>query len=359
MGKDLLKAVFKEDELRKKYKNYFVPAGKVLIGESEKNLADVCGVQVESIRVSLNLTDAASATVTLTDIYDLEKHSIKAEVKSKLKLGGTVKIELGYESEYEDVFHGFIYEISMQFGDIPSMQVTAMDVKRLMSDNCREHYAWQEKTCSAIFKKLMETYSAMKLKVEADATAETLESPLVQKGSDLWMVKQLCKIGNRKFVVCGENACFVEKDEGKDQITTLHWGSELLGFSQNACYVNTDIEVWGNLKGSTKKEKVSRTVKSPNIEGTANYKTTSIISMTDIDDKKELDARADEESDSQKERMQAGSGSCIGLPVLIPGRYLGIAGLDGDINGSYYIKSVNHSFGTDGFTTEFTLGGKA
>lgn len=358
MGTDFLTAKFKDDELRKKYKNYFVPAAKILVGDTGENLVENCKVQIESIRVSLNLEDAASASFTITNFYDPEKHCINSKVKKSLALGTIVKIKLGYESEYEDVFHGFIYESMVQFGDMPSMQITAMDVKRLMLDNYRENYAWQSKKHDGIFREIMKDYEKLKLKLNADGTETELKNPLVQKGSDLQMVKQLCKMTNKKFVVCGGSAYFTEKDE-KKPITTLQWGRDLISFSQSASYVDTNIEVWGNIRGNPKKEVEKRTVRSSSgIKRVRQNSTTKIITMTDIDSKNELKVRADEEEESTKERIQSGSASCVGIPVLVPGRYVEIKGLDSDINGEYYLKSVNHSFGSDGFTTDFTLGGK-
>ncbi len=360
MGTDFFTAQFKEDELRKKYQNYFAPAAKVWIGSrgSEENLAQIAGVQIENIRISLNLTDAASASVTLTDIYDLQSRCVKSDLTKRLTMGKLIKIELGYGSELEDIFYGFVYEISTQFGDIPSVQITAMDVKRLMMDNYREFYSWEEKKYSEIFKEIMQEYSSLVSEISTDTGAEEQKSGLIQRGSDLQMVKRLCMLANKRFIVWGGKAKFTEKDE-KKPITELSWSKELISFSQSRSYINTKIQVWGNLKGSSEKNVQERTVSSLSSGESGGQKiTTSIISLTDIKNIKELETRADEEEEFLKERIQTASGSCVGIPVLIPGRYVTVNGLDDSINGEYYLKSVSHSFGTDGFTTDLTFGGK-
>ena len=48
-----------------------------------------------------------------------------------------------------------------------------------------------------------------------------------------------------------------------------------------------------------------------------------------------------------------GVGRCVGLPELIPGRYISIKGVDAQTEGSYYISSVNHRFSREGYYTEF------
>ena len=51
-------------------------------------------------------------------------------------------------------------------------------------------------------------------------------------------------------------------------------------------------------------------------------------------------------------------GSCIGLPQIIPGRSLKLTKLDKEIDGTYRVVSVEQNIGTDGFVTQFELGGK-
>ncbi len=358
MATDFLTAQFEQDELRKRYKNYFVPSAKVLIGDSGEDLAEKYQVKIENIRVSLNLKDAASATFRVINVYDIKSRSLDSSVKAALSLGTVIKISMGYESDREEVFCGFIYETSVQFEDMPSMQITAMDVKRLMIDNYRESYVWSETKYSEIFKNIMKDYEKLKLKLEVDDTEVQLANPMIQKGNDLAMVRQLCKLANRKFIVCGGGAYFTKKNT-QEAITTLLWGQELISFQQSVSYVDAVIEVWGNLKGSAEKSVERRNVTS---EGSMNHVrqkgTTNIITLTDIGTVDELKTRADHEEETLKERIQSGSGSCVGTPMLIPGRYVEIKGLESDINGKYYLKSVNHSFGSDGFVTDFSIGGK-
>ena len=49
----------------------------------------------------------------------------------------------------------------------------------------------------------------------------------------------------------------------------------------------------------------------------------------------------------------SGSGLCLGLPELIPGRFITIEGLDGDTVGDYFITKVRHQFGSGGYLTQF------
>ena len=53
----------------------------------------------------------------------------------------------------------------------------------------------------------------------------------------------------------------------------------------------------------------------------------------------------------------SGSGLCLGLPELIPGRFITIEGLDGDTVGDYFITKVRHQFGSGGYLTQFEVKG--
>ncbi len=381
MAADLLKDTFEDGALQKKYHNYMTPAAKITIGGSE--LSSCTGARMESVRVSLNLEAAASADFSVTDIWDEGQGSIKAAVKTNLSCGKTVKIELGYDSEYVDVFHGFIYETSVQFSEMPTMQVTAMDVKRLMADNMRLGTSWSGKTVTEIYETLMNGYTGLGLEVSSDYQGEGGAGELIQRGSDLSLVQKLCRKFNLRFIVCGKQAKLTGKSEDAS-VTTLSWGRDLISFSQSTTHVNVKVVVKGTLKKKTQrsqaqggqsqgsapqgkgseqeKEKEVSLEKTGTVSSTQAAggicQTVKIIEMTNVSSAAELEDRLADEIESLKEGMHAGRGSCMGMPVLIPGRYIKIAGLDGSMNGEYYLKAVNHSFGADGFTTDFTLGGK-
>ncbi len=361
MADDIFSTTYTADDLRTKYKNYATPAAKVSVGTAGTDLASGIGVQIESISVSLSLDSAASASISVTGIYDLGTRALKSSVTSNLNCGTAIKIELGYGSEFHDVFHGFIYETGIQFSDTPTMQITAMDVKRLMADNTPLSKSMTGKKVSDIFTEVMGNYSALKLSTSVDSQhANDAVGTLVQRGSDLSLIRKLCRDRQLTFFVYGDSAMLVEKKDTKAKnpsVTTLSWGSDILSLSYNRTYINTEIIVKGVLSGNTEATTQSQTVKSAgNISDMPTTK--RVIELTNITAEDELADRLADEVESLKESMYSSQGSCIGLPVLLPGRYIKIDGIDSTVNGEYYLKTVSHSFGSDGFTTNFTLGGK-
>lgn len=385
---DLLTAVFEADKLRERYQQYAAPAAKIWIGTPPQELVQAAGVRIGHIRVSLHIDSAASADFSVTDIWDDKQNAIRQAVKKYLVCGAMVKIELGYGSELADVFHGFIYETGVQFSEMPSMQVTVMDVKRLMADNEEIDKVWEEQTLTNLFSTLMGKYSAFGLNVSVNqkqkgggSGEESSLKTFVQRGSDLSLVRKLCREHDLRFLVYGKEAKFTAKSE-EAAILTLTWGKDLITFSESSSYVNMQIIVRGTIKkptqkntsgsaqtgesgktgGSTEQKKYmiekKEAVMSDKAAQSGILKSVKVIELTSMKSEDEAESRLADEVERVKESMHSGRGSCIGMPVLIPGRYLGIDGIDDGVNGEYYLKAVSHMFGTDGFTTDFVLGGK-
>jgi phage protein D len=55
------------------------------------------------------------------------------------------------------------------------------------------------------------------------------------------------------------------------------------------------------------------------------------------------------------EGMYEGSGSCIGIPDLRPGKYVKVEGVGKRFSGNYRLRKVSHSINEKGFTTDFEI----
>lgn len=52
-----------------------------------------------------------------------------------------------------------------------------------------------------------------------------------------------------------------------------------------------------------------------------------------------------------------GEGTCVGIPELIPGRFITIDGMEEQAEGTYFLTKVTHSFTTEGYYTRFEVRG--
>ena len=57
------------------------------------------------------------------------------------------------------------------------------------------------------------------------------------------------------------------------------------------------------------------------------------------------------------DNMASGTVRCVGIPEMIPGRYIRLTGLDKNFfDGDYYIEEVTHNLSSGGYITSFEIG---
>lgn len=341
--------------LARKYGNFLAPAVRVRI--NEKDVTAETGAVVENLHVKLSVDSSGSADFTLAYVYDSEKRSFASKVKSLVMLGSKVEIEMGYGSALEEVFVGFIYSIRYELGDMPSLSVASMDIRRLLSENQKSYYTYSQKSCSDVVQEILKTYQPMYSEAKITETAQEEEPDFEQNGSDLEFIYTLCRRSNREFLVCGSTVYFRKPRSVETPILKLENGESLLSFSREMLYKDETIHVLVRMPDKTviqESEKVqtaSAEVRSLNIP-LHRY----IVEM-DIKNQTQAKDRLAKEIVEVTKQCQAGSGSCIGLPDLVPGRYIEVVKLDSALDGKYYLKSVDHQWGGSGFQTSFEVGG--
>jgi phage protein D len=156
----------------------------------------------------------------------------------------------------------------------------------------------------------------------------------------------------------GGKAYFRKPYKAQDPLTTLEWGKGLMSFSRNSMYHHSSIKVIGfdEPNKDVLVAEVSSKSDDAQSEPIADPQQ-SVYTQPDALEIAEVEKRAENEGRRRKQRTQGGSGTCIGLPEVVPGRFIDLQKLDGDIDGKYYITNVSHSLGSGGFTTRFNIGG--
>lgn len=340
--------------LVRKYDNFLVPAMVMKLGGVNIKLLNI---KVSRISVQLSIDSVCSASFTLEDVYDVVSSSLNSVVKNVLKLGSTVSIELGYGSSTKAVFWGYVHELSYSYSEAPSIAVTALDVRRLMMMN-KVNRTFTEKSYADIFKEVMSKYSKIYKSTKVDIITGK-EEQVVQTVSDYdFVLNEICKKTNKEFYVLAGDVYLQAKGKNPLPLITLTWGESLLQLDLNRKYRNEEIVIYSVDEKSILAEKEK--VKS---KGSFTSATTSPIRKEilnhDIKNKNSASIVAEAEAAKSEAEDQTGSGSCIGLPDMVPGRYINIAklGVDGSSPMKVFIKSIKHSFSASGFTTDFTIGG--
>ncbi len=341
--------------LANKYKNFHTPAFKIKIGG--KDVVSSMKLAIENLSVDISMGSASACSFSIANAYDIEKRAFDKSIKSKLALGSVVEVELGYLSVTTLVFKGYITNVGVEYGGPPSLSITAMDVRRLMMDGKERNIKHDVKNYSDAFMEVMKRYEKLSPSPKVDKTDEKLES-VYQRSSDYDFIKKIARLADREFFVIAGKTYFRIPRSSTRSIMTLEWGKDLQSFSRDLFYQVIDVQVIGY--DEEKKEAVVGTAREKSdgsIKEVISQSQPTVISDPMATDLKKAKKRAEAEAKKQKHKAQSGNGSCIGLPEIVPGRFITLKKLDPSIDGDYYITSVRHSVGTDGFSTSFRVGG--
>ncbi|MEG1584994.1 MAG: hypothetical protein RR361_08085, partial [Anaerovorax sp.] len=161
------------DSFAKKYKNFMVPAVKIKIGGSD--IISSLKLAVENLSVVQCLNSAGSCNFSVVNAYDGKASKFDSKILSKLKPGTIVEVELGYESSTTMVFKGYISDVTVKFDDAPVIDVTGMDVCKLMMDGRRRMLKHDVKNYSDAFNKVMSKYSKVCGNLVVDKTTENMK----------------------------------------------------------------------------------------------------------------------------------------------------------------------------------------
>ncbi len=344
------------DALAKKYKNFLVPAYKIKV--KGKDIVASSNLAVEDLSLDLSLDSASSCTFNIANAYDLKARTFLGDIKSLLKLGTVLEVEIGYGSNTTLIFKGYVSEVSYEFQDIPALSITALDVRRLMMDGQARMMVHSVQNYSQAFSDVMQRYQKICSTLVIDKTDDKLSS-VTQTISDYdFVAKELAWKADREFFVLAGKAYFRTPQKSTEPITTLEWGQGLLSFSRNAMYLNSDIRVVGF--DEKNKEALLGEYKSKSDDDQSDVISEpqpTVFTEPDAGETAQVKRRAESEGKKKKQKTQGGKAVSIGLPEIVPGRFIELKKLDKDIDGKYYVKSVSHSIGGDGFTTSFNIGG--
>ena len=355
---DLMTATTDSAKLENKYGNFVVPAMKIKASGSD--LISSLEISVVDMTVTLSLETASMVIIKIGGAYDVEKHSFSSKVKNAFKLGTVMTVELGYLSDTTCVFKGYVAGLGVEFRDIPMLVVKLMDVRKLMMSGGVKRQLYDDKNYSDVFKKIMSNYSKL-CSVVCDATSDELTSPVSQSTNDFDFVnRELIGKGksDREFFVVTDKAYFRERGKNKTPIMKAELGRLLLKFSMMAEYLDTEINVVGydptNIKSLTSniKAKTSENY-SPVITPTPKQ----YFIDADADNVSKTKVRA--EAIAKRMQMKAcfAEGELVGLPEIIPGRYIEIKDLDSLADRKYYISEVRHCINESRFSTFFETRG--
>lgn len=344
--------------LANKYGNFHLPSVRILVGGTD--MVSSQNLILTELSVVLSMTTASSVQFKISNIYNKKNRSFKSGIVDKFKPGTIVEIALGYYSSVNKILKGFVYMLGAEFGELNQLVVTVMDVRKLMMISGTKHLLHDGKNYSDIFKTIMSGYSKL-CSVQADATSDKLEAPVSQVGTDYdFVMEQLVRRGKsgREFFVVADKAYLRKRPSGGSAIMQLEYGRELLELQMDYHYLDLNIEVNGydpyeqaafSAKAAAKSGEAQASILSP--------APVELIADPDADTQEKAKNRADAIAAATVEGAKSGRCVTVGLPEIVPGRFIEVVKLEKLVNKKYYITEVRHRLDNSFFSTEFDMGG--
>lgn len=354
---DLMTGKTSYKDLTNKYANFIVPTVKLKVNGSD--VVKQKGFLIEYLEVGLSATVASMVVIKIAHQHDVESHSFSKNVKDTFRLGTVVEVELGYLSSTTMVFKGYVEMVGAEAGQDMLYTVTLMDMKRLMMISGRKNVLYTVPNYSDAVKQILGTYGKV-CNPKIDATDDKLTSPVSQNSNDYdFVMGDLISKGkvDREFLVVAGTAYFRKPDLKASPLMKARFGRELRSFQVNFSYREATIKVVGV------DEKQAPMEAEANVKGI--QKQNALLSPAPvhlfadphIDSVEKAKTKAEAIARQQMQKSCYGHGVTIGIPEIVPGRYLEVENIDEALDKIYYVTEVKHVFTREQFTTHFEVGG--
>ena len=365
--------------LEAKYNNFVYPLVEI---EVDGNSISQDKSNIGIARVSVELTagfEASQAVFSLYNCYNYDSREFEfGIVKKYVLIGSQVTVYMGYEATTVEVFRGFITKSSfiMDEGDVPHVQVTAMDVKAVMMANRYQKMLKAKNYTDAvneIFKQNVYTNLRSSGAIISYEIGRTPDKPLVSTDtgiketdkmiemsgeSDYEFIVRAAKKYNFEFFVLGGRVyfrpakCDTENQmsvDGKVSIKHLTVDYDVTGLVETVEVRGMDVGKGKLLKKEQKNSnKLSQGNKvKPLLDGTKFvYVDPTVQSVSDAAD------RAKSLMEDIMYRYGSLDLEMIGLPEIVPGKFIKIKNLGEAISNKFYVYRVRHNVSSKGeFTT--------
>lgn len=357
---------YKFKSLEEKYKGFLAPAFEITVGSKK---LDSSKIPISSVTVDINADQqAGGCSFAVESQYDYEKRKWDNSLLNTVKVGAKIIIKAGYVSKQE-IFFGFVDDFTVNYSadSAPTISVNGIDAKGFLM-NAKDCKYMSEKSTAVVVKEILgECVSKGYAKSMQVGTVKDYSAELVQEDMDDY--RFLCFLAEAYhmnfFVVDGE-IVFDDVMKKTKPLIELNLGVSLLNFSRSMSLKDQvgKVVVYGIDPVSLKP--ISGEASDTSISGTGKeagdiargyngmvQKEVSFFVQTAEECKKLAQALFDERAS----KFVTGRGRCVGIPELIPGRYIQIDGLDSDSNNNYFITKVTHEYSAEGYFTTFEVKG--
>lgn len=350
--------------LEKKYEMFRAPAFEITVGGKTLTSAQY---PISNLVVEITAEGGAGGcTFVIDGQYGPEHSRWENDLDKVVKPGAKLVVKGGYVKQKE-IFYGYVDDYTLECGEgAPRITVTGIDgLGYLMS--CREPLYGGKKDPAKIVEDILgKSVSAGFAKKATVGTLSGYKTPVIhEKVDDYRFLKVLSeRYGASLFAVDGE-LIFDNVLSSNSPILTLGQGMGLLSLTKRVSLAHQvgEVQIWGR---DVNQKPIQGSAKNVSA-GSGGKSATQIVSAFKkavVREYSEFVRTQEECTKLAQARLNAiaigfvsGQGHCVGIPELIPGRYLKIDGLSKVGAGTYFLSKVVHEFSTEGYYTTFDIKG--
>ena len=350
--------------LQTKYKEFTSPGFEITVDGKELSAEKYHITNVE-VEISAGGT-AGGCTFSIEGQYDYKNSKWENNAAKIIKPGAKLIVKVGYETKKE-VFYGYIDEYSIEFGrdGTPRINVNGLDGLGYLMNMCEPIYAGKKKPKQIVQMILQKSQAAGFAKSIKVGTLSGFETPIIKEQIDDWNFLNMMaqRYGVSLFAVDGE-LIFDKVITKTSPIITLTLGKNIKSFTKRVSLAHQvgKVEVLGRDVNQKPIKGEASSVSVGSGKSAADYvrglKDSVVRERTEFaQTQEECKTLAQNRLNSIAMGFVTGEGECVGIPELIPGRYIKIDGADDDTNGSYFISKVVHRISTEEYITSFEVKG--
>ena len=348
--------------LRQKYFGFKSPFVEILI--DNKNINQYQCV-VTKMEVELSNEYANSASFDLKGVFIINESKFKDDIVKMAMPGKKVEISVGYvdgsgqtglKTNQETVFYGYIVTVNFMMDPKEgySIRIECADVRCAMMSG-RYYMGATEKTMLLAAKSILSKstyknlYKGLVMDEPAAAKEDDMEVQYTAE-SDYDFIKRAAVKNGFEFLMIQDKLVF-RKNRGDSTTAILALGPgkgiydmslrrNIGGLVQEVEVINSDEEKGETIKSNVKTSaKWSADSSAKKIVGEAK----KVVVDPFVKNKDEAKVRASAELDKIEWSYGMLNLRCIGLPELVPGRFVEIKNAATNVfDGKYYIQKVRH-----------------
>ena len=364
-------ASYTYEDLKKEYDDFDNPVVVLTVNNKDfKNNKN--GFVISDIEIELTCGyEASIATFCIYNVFEDDSSKfLTNDLKKYICLGSTIEIALGYAASARLVFCGFIAKVNFFYekGNVPGVKITAMDIKGLMMAN---NYSKQltSNTYSGAVREIFNknAYLAMNagqiiknihISDTPDMGASEDRTIEMVCESDYEFVVKAAKKYNFEFFTEQGDVYFRKAKSNNEILLDLSPQSGIKEFDveYDITGLVAQIEARGMDNGNAK---VINAKKSFNNKISIGNKAKKYIKKSEkvyldpsIYSKQEAENRVNYLMEEMSYRFGTFECTCIGLPEIVPGRFVKLDAIGYPPENKFYIVTVRHRLSQDyGFET--------